>query len=94
VTEPIVVLAGSLAQFRMWCRSAGLDPESRHVTYARDVSDLRGRQGARVVRCGTWHLRRDRRELEEAVAWLEGQMASATPDPVASEPRPESPSSR
>ncbi|MBT2541373.1 hypothetical protein J7E99_11795 [Streptomyces sp. ISL-44] len=70
--ERIVVLAGSLAQFRRWCRLAGLDPESRHITYARDVQALRGRRGARVVRYGTWRLRSDARALDLAAQALEG----------------------
>ena len=69
--ERIVVLAGSLAQFRMWCRLAGLDPRSRHVTYARDVDALYGRRGARVVRYGTWHLRPDARALDNLAQALE-----------------------
>jgi hypothetical protein len=75
VTKPerVVVLAGSLAQFRQWCRSAGLDPEARHVTYARDLQALYGLHGVRVVRCGTWHLRPDARALDNHARALEAR---------------------
>jgi hypothetical protein len=84
--ELVVVLAGSHAQFRLWCRSAGLDPRSRHLVYARDARVLYGLRGFRVVRCGTWWLRRDLREVEQVIRARE--MASATPDPVASQSVP------
>lgn len=71
MSELVVVLAGSLAQFRQWCRSAGLDPHSRRIIYAREAEALRGLRGARVVRCGTWHLRPDASSLEAAARRLE-----------------------
>ncbi|MFF0481076.1 hypothetical protein [Streptomyces sp. NPDC004435] len=64
MSERIVVLAGSLAQFRQWARAAGLDPQDRQLTYARDVYTLHGIHGARIVRVGTWRLRPDWRELD------------------------------
>ncbi|MFE0648528.1 hypothetical protein ACFVZH_08080 [Streptomyces sp. NPDC059534] len=80
MSELVVVLAGNHAQFRQWARAAGLDPHSRSLVYARDVDALRGIHGARVVRCGTWHLRPDWRELDaySAVCVDRTEMAPAT----------------
>ncbi|MGW0920405.1 hypothetical protein ACWD3J_15470 [Streptomyces sp. NPDC002755] len=71
--EPVVVLAGSLAQFRYWCRSAGLDPESRHVVYASTVEKLYGMNGVRVVRYGTWRHRRDALALDNRARAIEAR---------------------
>ena len=80
MNEMVVVLAGSLAQFRQWCRSAGLDPESRHVVYAASVEKLYGLAHVRVVRCGTWHLRPDARALDNQARAIAARpcVASAT----------------
>jgi hypothetical protein len=57
----------------MWCRSAGLDPESRHVVYASTVEKLYGLADVRVVRCGTWRLRSDARALDNRARALEAR---------------------
>lgn len=66
MTEPerLIVLAGNLAQFRLWCRLAGRDPRDRRIVYARDRHALDGIRGDRIIRYGTWYLRSDAQALD------------------------------
>jgi hypothetical protein len=74
-----VVLAGSLAQFRLWCRQNGVDPRAPNVVYAASSQGFAGLAEARVIRCGTWHLRPDARELDRAARTFEERAAGPAP---------------
>lgn len=50
----MVVLAGSAAQFHLWCRQNGRDPRSKSVIYARSPDVLRGLVDVDVVRFGSF----------------------------------------
>jgi hypothetical protein len=64
--KPILVVAGSRAQFRKWCRDTG-HHERRDAVYVSSERVLRGRQGGTYVITGTGLERRDIAEIERSL---------------------------
>lgn len=58
------VLAGSLLQFKDWCRENHANPRDRNIVYVQDSQDLRGLgKPLEVIVYGTFFERRNAEQL-------------------------------
>ncbi len=80
------VLAGSLLQFRNWCRENHANPTDRNIVYVRDEQDLRGLgKPLEVIVYGTFFERRDAEQIHWVALMVQRQNRyMRDPDP----PRP------
>lgn len=63
-----VVIAGSYQQFIYWCRKHDLNPRSRLIKYAMDISDIMGLgPDTRFVFYGTYYSDRHKCDLANEV---------------------------
>lgn len=81
-----VVLAGSLPQFRNWCRENEVNPRDQNVLYVTESHQLRGLgRPVEVVVYGTfWNLSRAEELYQDAVEVSVRNEVHTDPDP----PRP------
>jgi hypothetical protein len=87
-SEPrLVVLAGNYREFLFWCRENERNPRDRSLIYPSDWWRLRGLGPIRVIRYGTWYMRRDIARIEETIYILERryQCPEQKPDGTQSE---------
>lgn len=66
--KPILVLAGSRAQFEAWCIDNDRSPRDPNVRYVRSTRDVQGWSGFQWTTYGTWYERRDGYDLERELA--------------------------
>jgi hypothetical protein len=77
-----VVVAGSAAQFFLWCRQNGRDPRSSQVIYADRPEKLYGLVDVDVVRFGTPWVNPRAFEIERQVGAIRARQHSEPVEPA------------
>lgn len=67
--RPEVVIAGSFAEFKDYCRENDMVP-NRDAVYASRMENIKGRRGSKLVLHGLWRRNPLASQLGDVMAWL------------------------